>query len=81
MPFPLHGRTFSGESSLGYEFSSGSVLVNNSWQLAVTADASDFVDLSEQAALEPRQADGSLPDNGFARLRSHRPGRRRGSAA
>jgi hypothetical protein len=55
-------------TSLGLEFSSGAVLKNNSWQLTVTADAADFVDMSEAAALEPRQADGSLPNNGFARL-------------
>jgi uncharacterized protein (DUF2141 family) len=41
---------------------------HNSWNLAVTADAADFVSLSETLAKAPRQADGSLPDNGFARL-------------
>ena len=50
------------------EFSAGAVLRNNSWQLPVTADATDFVDLSEASALAPRGADGSLPKNGFARL-------------
>jgi hypothetical protein len=35
--------------------------------LPVTADSSDFTDLSEAAASAPRQADGSLPF-GFARL-------------
>lgn len=64
----VNNVSFAGSSSLGYEFASGAVLVNNSWQLPVTADAADFLDLSEQAALAPRQPDGSLPENGFARL-------------
>jgi hypothetical protein len=41
---------------------------NNSWQLPVTVTAADFISMSETDAAEPRQADGSLPDNGFARL-------------
>jgi pectate disaccharide-lyase len=40
---------------------------NCSWTLPVTANESDFGDLSEAAAGAPRQADGSLPA-GFARL-------------
>jgi hypothetical protein len=43
-------------------------LKNNSWQLPVTADAQDFASLAETLALAPRQADGSLPMNDFARL-------------
>jgi hypothetical protein len=42
---------------------------HNSWNLiTVTASITDFVSLSETLAKAPRQADGSLPDNGFARL-------------
>lgn len=41
--------------------------LNNTWNLAVTATAADFGDLTETAAKAPRQADGSLPA-GFARL-------------
>jgi len=73
---PAAGRTnefvnnvsFLPKTSLGMEFSPGAVLRNNSWQLPVTADATDFVELTEEAAGAPRQADGSLPNNGFARL-------------
>jgi pectate disaccharide-lyase len=56
------------KTSLGMEFSSSALLTNNSWQLPVTVDAGDFVDMAEAAATAPRQADGSLPNNGFARL-------------
>ncbi len=41
--------------------------VTDTWTLAVSANASDYGDLSEAAASAPRQADGSLP-TGFARL-------------
>ena len=41
---------------------------NNSWQLPVTVTAADFASMSETDAAAPRQADGSLPNNGFARL-------------
>jgi hypothetical protein len=39
----------------------------NTWNLNITAAASDFVSTMEAAALMPRQADGSLPAS-FARL-------------
>ncbi|HMP81184.1 MAG TPA: immunoglobulin domain-containing protein [Verrucomicrobiota bacterium] len=42
---------------------------NNSWNLAVTANHSDYMSLLEAAAKAPRQPDGSLP-TGFARLLS-----------
>ena len=38
-----------------------------------TLTADDFITLSEEAAIAPRQADGSLPNNGFARLKSTSP--------
>jgi hypothetical protein len=60
--------SFASGTSLAFEFSSGAVLRNNSWQLPVTADAADFVDRSEALAIAPREADGSLPNDGFARL-------------
>lgn len=41
--------------------------INNSWNLAVTANSADYMDLAEAAAKAPRQPDGSLPA-GFARL-------------
>ena len=40
---------------------------NNTWNLAVTANASDYLSLLETAAKAPRQPDGSLP-TGFAQL-------------
>jgi hypothetical protein len=40
---------------------------NNSWNLAVTPNLTDYVSLLETAAKAPRQPDGSLP-SGFARL-------------
>jgi hypothetical protein len=47
----------------------------NSWNLfPETADGvparDDYVTLDKTAAMAPRQADGSLPDNGFGRLKS-----------
>jgi len=47
----------------------GSTEMNNSWNLpAIKAGTDDYLDLSEEAAKAPRQTDGSLPQNGFARL-------------
>ena len=40
---------------------------NNSWNLAVTVNSADFMDIAETAAKAARQPDGSLP-TGFARL-------------
>ena len=46
--------------------SKGMLMINAS--KVFTAD--DFITLDESAALAPRKADGSLPDNGFAKLKS-----------
>ena len=52
-----------------YEFSSGTIQQNNSWNLtSVTASEADFLSLDPALAKAPRQADGSLPNNNFARL-------------
>ncbi len=48
--------------------STDTIQQNNSWNLAVTADAADFQSLSEADAAAARQADNSLPNNAFARL-------------
>ncbi|MGC4090016.1 MAG: right-handed parallel beta-helix repeat-containing protein [Polyangiaceae bacterium] len=64
----VNNVSFAAGTSLGMEFSSGAILRSNSWQVGVTADASDFMELTEAAAGAARQADGSLPNNGFARL-------------
>lgn len=61
--------SFSPKSGAGYEFTAGAILANNSWTLtSLTASAADFLDTTEASAGAPRDADGSLPDNGFARL-------------
>lgn len=61
--------SFSPKSGAGWEFSGGAILKSNSWNLsAVTAMAADFVDTTEVGAAAARQEDGTLPDNGFARL-------------
>ncbi|MFZ6031212.1 MAG: InlB B-repeat-containing protein [Chloroflexota bacterium] len=46
----------------------GTVHTHNSWNLPVTADAADFLSLMVGLAQAPRQADGNLPVNDFARL-------------
>ena len=48
--------------------SADTIQPNNSWTLPVTADAADFLSLAPALAVAPRQADGSLPANDFARL-------------
>jgi hypothetical protein len=45
-----------------------STQVNNSWNLPVSVTVADFVSVLAADAVAPRQPDGSLPDNGFARL-------------
>lgn len=62
-------------NNVGFDFvdddvrlSTGTVHDHNSWNLAVTADIADFRSLVADLAKEPRQADGGLPDNDFARL-------------
>jgi len=52
------------------DISSSSTMVNNSWTLGITVTANDYISMSETDAVAPRQADGSLPNNGFGRLRS-----------
>lgn len=60
--------SFAPKGSLAYEFASGAVQQNNSWNISCTADDSDFKSLSESLALAQRQSDGSLPLNDFAKL-------------
>jgi len=42
----------------------------NSWTLHLTPTAADFISVDTSLALAPRQADGSLPDNGLFRLKA-----------
>jgi hypothetical protein len=52
-----------------FSITSNSTITNCSWTIAgVTADSSDFVSLDSTLAKAPREADGSLPNNGFAKL-------------
>ena len=52
------------------DISSSAVQQNDSWNIAgVTASADDFISLDVALALAPREADGSLPNNGFAKLK------------
>lgn len=47
------------------------VLKNNYFDLEnITVTASDFISLDESLLMEPRQADGSLPDTQFLKLKS-----------
>ncbi|MDE7167246.1 MAG: DUF1565 domain-containing protein [Clostridia bacterium] len=55
------GLTSSGKGDLQYDTNYGTLTVD------------DFITLSEEAALAPRQKDGSLPDSGFARLKETSP--------
>jgi hypothetical protein len=57
-----------GSVSDNVRLSADTIQANNSWNLALTADAADFRSLAADLAKAPRQADGSLPNNDFARL-------------
>ncbi len=57
-----------GAVSSNANLAAGTIQVNNSWNLSVTADANDYLSLLVSLAQAPRQADGSLPNNDFARL-------------
>lgn len=46
-----------------------STQANNNWNLALVATDDDYLSLAAADAGAPRGADGSLPDNGFARLK------------
>lgn len=63
------------KNNVGFAWTSKNVSIvdestqaNNSWNLTVTADAADFLSLAPELAKAPRNADGSLPNNGFAKL-------------
>ncbi len=57
----------SGANGGGFIEDNNPVQQNNSWNLAVTVNAADYVDLGEAAAKAARNPDGRLPQ-GFARL-------------
>jgi MYXO-CTERM domain-containing protein len=45
----------------------------NTWDLSITEAATDFVSTSDTGVLGPRQADGSLPDVDFLKLKAGSP--------
>lgn len=57
-----------GNSGGNTKLSSDTIQANNSWNLSVTANSYDFVSLTTANAEATRNSDGSLPNNGFARL-------------
>jgi hypothetical protein len=61
-------NNLSFPNSLVYIPASQVVQQNNSWNLAVTVDSSDFVSLDYSGAAGPRNADGSLPAINFLKL-------------
>ena len=50
----------------------GTISEKNSWDTAtgVTVTTDDFISTAEADAIAPREADGSLPNNGFAKLKA-----------
>jgi hypothetical protein len=63
-----------GATSSELTIPSNSVTQNNSWIFSsFKASASDYVSLAESLACAPRNADGSIPENDFARLVSGSP--------
>jgi len=67
---PSNGtHTFKNNISyLGTVDIASGIQVSNSWQNGLTVSAADFVSLDPALAFAPRNADYSLPTNGFARL-------------
>ena len=62
---PKSGKNFTRD------LSETAISVNNSWDLpTLTADYNDFESTSAADAIAPREADGSLPNNGFAKLKA-----------
>ena len=57
----------TGTNGGGFIADNNPVEQNNSWNLPVTVNSADFVNLTEAAAAAPRNPDGTLPTS-FARL-------------
>lgn len=55
-------------TSSNVNLSADTIHNNNNWNLAVIANVADFRSLAASLAAAPRPADGSLPNNDFARL-------------
>lgn len=51
-------------------FGNSPVFEKNSWNIGIKAAASDYESLDKKDAAASRQLDGSLPDNGFGKIKS-----------
>jgi hypothetical protein len=61
---------FGHTGAEAYEFVTGTTCTNDTWTLGLSASASDYVTINVDSARAPREADGSLPKNGFCKLKS-----------
>ncbi len=59
---------YNGTRPAPKDISTSTTQVANTWNLGITVTPNDFVSIAEADAAAPRQADGSLPNNGFAKL-------------
>jgi hypothetical protein len=59
--------SYLGLGTKGTNIVPSSIMFSNSWQ-GFTVTAADFISLDSALAMAPRNADFSLPTNGFARL-------------
>lgn len=66
--FVFHNDISFGNKGRGDKFVVATEAANNSWNLSLTGDESQFVSLSEADAIAQRGTDGSLPTN-FGRLK------------
>ena len=69
-PGELAGKGTVENCNFDLNAAKGSLTYNTTYG---TLTVDDFITLSEEAAMAPRQADGSLPDNGFAKLKETSP--------
>lgn len=69
--FVFNNNILFGTGTSGSGFTTAIVSTNNSWDKGQPVyTANDFVTVSPDDAIAPRQADGSLPANNFGKLKS-----------
>jgi hypothetical protein len=61
---------FGHTGAEAYEFVSGTMSQTDTWTLSLTASSSDYQTIATDSARAAREADGSLPKNGFCKLKS-----------
>jgi hypothetical protein len=61
---------FGHTGAEAYEFVSGTTSTTDTWTLGITPSSSDYETINVDSARAPREADGSLPKNGFCKLKS-----------